>query len=96
MCIRDRICPVRLLVVQQHREQDVLFYGQFRDEVECLKDCLLYTSKKLKADVRSLRIRLQALNADAATTAEETAHAIQLLLAQASVDTCLLYTSRCV
>ena len=33
MCIRDR-----LLVVQQHREQDVLFYGQFRDEVECLKD----------------------------------------------------------
>ena len=33
-----QICPVRLLVVQQHREQDVLFYGQFRDEVECLKD----------------------------------------------------------
>lgn len=48
------------------------------------------TLKKLKADVRSLRIRLQALNADAATTAEETAHAIQLLLAQASVDTSAL------
>ena len=48
------------------------------------------TLKKLKADVRSLRIRLQALNADAATTAEETAHAIQLLLAQASVDTLAL------
>lgn len=47
------------------------------------------TLKKLKADVRSLRIRLQALNADAAT-AEETAHAIQLLLAQASVDTSAL------
>lgn len=44
------------------------------------------TLKKLKADVQSLRIRLQALNADAATTAEETAHAIQLLLAQANVD----------
>lgn len=48
------------------------------------------TLKKLKADVQSLRIRLQALNADAATTAEETAHAIQLLLAQASVDTSAL------
>ena len=48
------------------------------------------TLKKLKADVRSLRIRLQALNADAATTAEESAHAIQLLLAQASVDTSAL------
>ena len=48
------------------------------------------TLKKLKADVQSLRIRLQALNADAATTAEETAHAIQLLLAQASVDTLAL------
>lgn len=48
------------------------------------------TLKKLKADVRSLRIRLQALNADAATIAEETAHAIQLLLAQASVDTSAL------
>ena len=48
------------------------------------------TLKKLKADVCSLRIRLQALNADAATTAEETAHAIQLLLAQASVDTSAL------
>lgn len=48
------------------------------------------TLKKLKADVRSLRIRLQALNADAATTAEETAHAIQLLLAQANVDTSAL------
>lgn len=44
------------------------------------------TLKKLKADVRSLRIRLQALNADAATTAAETAHAIQLLLAQSSID----------
>lgn len=44
------------------------------------------TLKKLKADVRSLRIRLQALNADAATTAEESAHAIQLLLAQTSID----------
>lgn len=48
------------------------------------------TLKKLKADVQSLRIRLQALNADAATTAEESAHAIQLLLAQASVDTSAL------
>lgn len=48
------------------------------------------TLKKLKADVQSLRIRLQALNADAATTAEETAHAIQLLLAQASVNTSAL------
>lgn len=48
------------------------------------------TLKKLKADVRSLRIRLQALNADAATTAEESAHAIQLLLAQTSVDTSAL------
>ena len=48
------------------------------------------TLKKLKADVQSLRIRLQALNADAATTAEETAHAIQLSLAQASVDTSAL------
>lgn len=44
------------------------------------------TLKKLKADVQSLRIRLQALNADAATTAEESAHAIQLLLAQSSID----------
>lgn len=44
------------------------------------------TLKKLKADVQSLRIRLQALNADAATTAAETAHAIQLLLAQSSID----------
>ena len=26
------------MVVQQHREQDVLLHGQFRDEVECLKD----------------------------------------------------------
>ena len=48
------------------------------------------TLKKLKADVQSLRIRLQALNADAATTAEETAHTIQLLLAQASVNTSAL------
>ena len=48
------------------------------------------TLKKLKADVQSLRIRLQALNADAATTAEESAHAIQLLLAQATVDTSAL------
>lgn len=48
------------------------------------------TLKKLKADVQSLRIRLQALNADAATTAEESAHAIQLLLAQTSVDTSAL------
>lgn len=44
------------------------------------------TLKKLKADVQSLRIRLQALNADAATTTAETAHAIQLLLAQSSID----------
>ena len=55
-----------------------------------LMDAIEATLKKLKADVRSLRIRLQALNADAATTAEETAHAIQLLLAQASVDTSAL------
>ena len=48
------------------------------------------TLKKLKADVQSIRIRLQALNADAATTAEESAHAIQLLLAQATVDTSAL------
>lgn len=47
-------------------------------------------STQLLPDVQSLRIRLQALNADAATTAEETAHAIQLLLAQASVDTSAL------
>lgn len=44
------------------------------------------TLKKLKADVQSLRIRLQALNADAATTTKETAHSIQLLLAQSSID----------